>query len=232
MRASLLALGVLFHPGLAGASGFEVGAGLDLLTDIGDPGLDQGGANLGWGVAVRAPVRWVPQPVVALRIDPFVSLNRGQDRVEWTQFGGSVDYASEDHWTMLTQLGFTIGPELSPWSDSSLAPYVGTSVGLAWARHWHSFRGDAAVLLDPASNDVNSGGNIDPYSDQIAPSAGVHVGVRIHDVLPFAIETELGYNVAFTRRVRLKNARPALNASRAGYGFNPIRLGVNLVFSR
>ena len=232
MRATVLGCIACVWSGMSFAADLEFGAGIDLSTDLGDAGLDQGAANLGMGTALRAPIRWVPHPLVALRADPFFSLNKGQDRVEWSQYGGAVQYASEDHWTMLTQLGVTIGPEVSPWSEAALAPYAGTTVGVAWARHWHSFKGAGAVLLDPAENDVQSGGNVDPYTDQLAPSVGVHAGVRIHDILPFAIEAELGYNVAFMRRARLKNARPALNASRTAYGFNPIRLGVNLVFVR
>jgi len=133
---------------------------------------------------------------------------------------------------MLTQVAVTAGPEVSPWHASALSPYVGSAVGMGWARHWHSFQGSSAVLLDPESNDLKSGSNIDPYTDQMVPIVGVHVGVRIHDVLPFALETELGYNVAFMREVPLSGARPALDAVRTAYGFNPVRLGVNAVFIR
>ena len=216
----------------ASADEFEWGVGVDLAVDLGDAGLDQGNANMGVGPVLRAPVRWVPHPIVAIRADPFMSIHSGQDRVEWTQFDGAVGYASEDHWTLLTQFGFTVGPEISPWSEEKFAPYAGTNVGVVWARHWHSFKGPAAVLLDPGKNDVSSGGNIDPYTDQIAPMVGLHTGVRIHDILPFAIEAELGYNVAFMRRAPLKKARPALGAERAAYGFNPLRIGINAVFVR
>ena len=230
-NAVLTCLAVLWSSAAAGSE-LEFGVGLDLTSDIGDAGLDQGAADLGMGLALRGPVRWVPHPLVSIRADPFFSFNRGQDRVEWSQFGGAVSYASEDHWTMLTQLGVMVGPEISPWSVAKLAPYAGSTIGLSWARHWHSFKGPSAVLLDPSTNDVQSGGNIDPYTDQLAPSVGLHAGVRIHDWLPFAFEAELGYNVAFMRRARLKNARPALSAHRTAYGFNPLRLGVNLVFVR
>ncbi len=225
-----IVLGLLAHPALA--SDFEFGVGLDLAVDLGDAGLDQGDANMGAGPVFRAPIRWTPQPIIAVRADPFVSFHSGQDRVEWTQFDGNVGYASEDHWTLLTQMGVTVGPEISPWPQSKISPYAGTNVGVAWARHWHSFKGASAVLLDPAKNDVSSGSNIDPYTDQMVPMVGLHTGVRFHDILPFAIEAELGYNVAFMRRAPLKKARPALDAERAAYGFNPLRIGINAVFVR
>jgi hypothetical protein len=66
----------------------------------------------------------------------------------------------------------------------------------------------------------------------LVPSVGAHVGLRIHDVLPFAIEAELGYNVVFMREASLSGARPALDAVRAAYGFNPVHLGINAVFIR
>jgi hypothetical protein len=228
----LLSIWLLMAPMAATAGQVEWGVGVDMSVDLGDPGLDQGAANMGLGTAIRVPIRWVPHPIVALRVDPFVSIHSGQDRVEWSQFDGAVGYASEDHWTLLTQLGLALGPEVSPWSESKLAPYAGTSVGLAFARHWHSFKGASAVLLDPKENDAGSGANVDPYTDQLIPLVGLHAGVRIQDILPFALEAELGYNVAFMRRASLQKARPALNAVRTAYGFNPLRIGINAVFVR
>jgi len=227
-----IALAVLMGVLNANAADFEFGAGFDISTDLPDRGLDQGEARMGTGVTLRAPIRWTPHPAVAVRAEPFAGVHGGQDRVEWSQYGGSVSFASEDHWTLLSQLGFRVGPEFSPFSGMLFQPYIGSSLGLSWARHWHSFQGASAVLLDPDTNDVNSGGNIDPYSDQVAPSVGAHVGVRFQELLPFAIEAELGYNVAFMSEASLSGARPALNAVRTAYGFNPVRIGVNAVFIR
>jgi hypothetical protein len=216
--------------GSAVAADIEWGIGVDLAIDLGDPGLNQGGAKMAPGPVLRAPIRWSPHPVVSLRADPFFGLHSGQDRVEWTQFDGNIRYASEDHWTLLTQFGVTVGPEVSPWPNAKVSPYAGSQLGFAWAQHWHSFKGASAIILDPQENDVSSGSNIDPYTSQIVPTVGFHTGIRIHDVLPFAIEAELGYNVAFMRRASLKKARPGLDATRAAYGFNPIRIGINAVF--
>lgn len=227
-----LALLMLAAPTTGLAAELEWGVGLDLAVDLGDPGIDQGKSNMGIGPVLRAPIRWIPHPIVAIRADPFMSIHSGQDRVEWSQFDGAVNYASEDHWTLLTQMGFSIGPEVSPWGEQKFAPYAGTALGLSFARHWHSFKGASAVLMDTGANDVQSGSNIDPYTDQVAPMVGVHAGVRIQDLLPFAIEAELGYNVAFMRRASLKKARPALDAARTAYGFNPLRIGINAVFVR
>ena len=227
-----IASAVLMGTLSAHAADFEVGAGVDISADLPDGGLDQGDAQMGAGVTLRAPMRWTPHPAVAVRAEPFVGVHGGQDRVEWAQYGGSVSFASEDHWTLLSQVGFRFGPEFSPFDGTPFQPYIGSSLGLFWARHWHSFQGASAVLLDPETNDVNSGGNIDPYSDQVAPSVGAHIGVRFHELLPFAIEAELGYNVAFMSEASLSGARPALNAVRTAYGFNPVRIGVNAVFIR
>lgn len=214
----------------AKASSIEIGAGIDLGADLGDAGQDQGAARMGMGPTIRAPVRWAPHPNVALRTDLFFAMAGGQDRIEWSQYNGAVAYHSEDHWTLMTQFGLHVGPEIAPWGDEDISPYAGVHVGTSWVRHWHSFDGGAAVLLDPEQNDLSSGSNIDPYTDQLAPLVGIQAGVRFVDVLPFAFEAELGYDVAFLREVPLKKARPALNATRTAYGFNPIRVGVNAVF--
>ena len=211
------------------ASPFEVGFGLDLSTDLGDPGLEQGDARMGFGPTLRAPVRWVGHPHAAMRSDVFVSMMGGQDRIEWSQYNGEVSYYSDDHWTLMTQLGVSMGPELTPWVDGSVVPYFGASLGVSWVRHWHSFDGAAAVLLDQTQNDLKRGSNIDPFTDQIAPASGFYLGARFLELLPFAFEAELGYNVAFLRAAPLKKARPVLNATRTAYGFNPVRIGVNAV---
>ena len=113
-------------------------------TRAGGPGVEQGGAKMAPGPVLRAPIRWSPHPVVSLRTDPFFALHTGQDRVEWTQFDGNISYASEDHWTLLTQFGVTVGPEVSPWPDAKIIPYAGSQLGFAWAQHWHSFKGASA----------------------------------------------------------------------------------------
>ena len=167
----------------AHAKDFSIGAGIDLSGDLGDPNMEQGASKMSLGPTVRAPIRLTLHPVVAVRSDVFISFQGGQDRIEWSQYNGVVDYHSDDHWTMLSQMGLSIGPEISPWSSEAVSPYAGTNVGVAWARHWHSFQGPSAVLLDPDANDVNSGSNIDPYTDQLAPSVGLHTGVRFKEVL-------------------------------------------------
>ena len=230
MIRGIIAGCVLATSSVGHTSGFELGVGFDVSTDLQDPGLDQGAAKMGFGPSLRAPLRWTPHPKVALRSDAFFSMMGGQDRVEWSQYNGEVGYYSEDHWTLLTQLGLSLGPEIAPWSAADVSPYLGASVGVSWVRHWHSFNGDSAVLLDPAENELDRGSNIDPFTDQIAPHTGFQAGIRFTDVLPFAFEAELGYNVAFLRAAPLKKARPALNAVRTAYGFNPVRIGFNAVF--
>ncbi len=212
------------------ASSFELGGGFDVSTDLRDPGMEQGASKMGLGSTIRAPFRWAPHPKVSMRTDAFFSMMGGQDRIEWSQYNGEVSYHSEDHWTLLTQFGLSVGPEIAPWSAADVSPYLGANLGVSWVRHWHSFDGASAVLLDPAENNLDRGNNIDPFTDQLAPMTGIQAGLRFTDVLPFAFETELGYNVAFLRAAPLKKARPALNAMRTAYGFNPVRIGFNAVF--
>ncbi len=215
---------------MAAATSIELGVGVDFIKDLGNPGLDLPESGTGAGVLVRGPLRVNFGETVGLRVEPFFGLSGAGDRVEWAEYGGAVRYHSDDHWSMLTQLGLSTGPELHPWDDWAAAPFLGTSVGVMWARHWHSFKQSSGILLDPTDSGIERGGYIDPYTDQLAPTVGVYGGVRLPDVAPFAIEVEAGYNVAFMSSAPLKKARPGLGAVRTAYGLNHLRFGVNLVF--
>jgi len=209
---------------------FDVGVGLDIAKDLPDPGLDLPKSQMGLGVVLRGPVRLGLGRNVGLRADPLFGISGGHDRVEWKEYDGLVPYHSDDHWTLLTQLGVVMGPELRPWPDLPAVPYIGTGLGGVWARHWHSFDGPAASVLNPADEGLSKGGHIDPYSDQFAAMVAVQGGVRLPDVAPFAIEVEAGYNVAFMSSARLRKARPGIGAVRTAYGLNLLRFGVNAVF--
>jgi hypothetical protein len=215
----------------AAAADLEIGVGLDMSKDLGDPGLALPESRMGVGILLRGPVRLALSDVIVLRADPLFGVSGGQDRVEWSEYGGRVRYHSQDHWTLLSQLGVVAGPELRPWPALSAMPYFGTSVGAVWARHWHSFSGDTAILLDSGDEGLDREGHIDPYTDQLAPMVGIHGGVRLADLAPFAIEVEAGYNVAFMSSAPLQKARPGLGAVRTAYGLNLLRVGVNAVFT-
>ena len=206
-------------------AGVELGVGLDASMDLADAELGLPATNMGTGIGLRAPTRFRLADGVAIRADPTLGITWGQDRVEWLAYDGIVPVYSENHGTVLTTVGFMVGPELSPWTGAAAAPYMGTSACIVWARHWHRFAGQEESLLGLSSE----GEGIHPYTDQLATMVDLHGGVRIGLGQGLAIEVEAGYNVAFMREARLAQVPPALEAVRTAYGLNQLRIGLNLV---
>jgi len=135
-------------------SDLETGIGVDFAGDLSNPGLSLSESKIGAGLYLRGPFRWRPGDHIALRADPFVGFLGGHDRVEWTEHGGAIRYYSDGHWTRVTQVGLMAGPQLDGPSEWSAIPYLGSAFGLSWTRHWHSFSGPSAVLLNPKDSGV------------------------------------------------------------------------------
>jgi len=203
-----------------------VGGGLDLVHDLPDGVFSTDHARFGFGGALRGLARYRFAQGVAARATLSTGFERGSDRVQWLENQGTVAYYSDSHWTLLTATRLTVGPELSVQARSGLRPYGGADVGLAWVQTWHSFHGDTAILVDPSQNDVGNRNNIDPYVSQLVPAAGLHLGVAIEDVAPFAIEVEAGYYVSFLDQATLRKAPDEAEAIRDAFGLNVLHVGV------
>lgn len=226
MKGRLWTLALAVGSNRALASG-EVGVGLDLGVDLPD-GVDSGSnVHFGPGGGLRLPLRLDLADGLAVRATGQLFVAGGQDRVEWRE-GDQLVY-SDDHWSMLTATHLLVGPEIK-------APVVpidlraGVDLGLAWVQNWHSFGGATGSLLDPAQNDLDNPNNIDPYSSQLRPAAGLHVGLHVPTALPLALDVEAGYVVSFLSSAALRKAGPELVAVRAPYGLNPLRIGVAVTF--
>jgi hypothetical protein len=221
----LICLMLLLGLGGSARAGWEAGIGLDLSRDLSDAGSTLADATMGTGGVLRAPVRRRLGPQIALRADIGLGLARGQDRVEWLAYEGLVPMVSTDHGTTATTLSTGLGPELSPFPEAVVSPYLGTQVGVLWAAHWHRFDPRSAELMGLADPE----GGRHPYTTQFAPMVELHGGGRMELSGGLAIELEAGYNVAFLRQARLSQAPAALEAVRTAYGLNQLRLGLNLV---
>jgi hypothetical protein len=226
LKLSLLSLVVALGSTQAHAAG-ELGVGLDAGLDLPD-GVESGSrVRFGPGVGLRVPVRLSLTDSVAFRATAQALVAGGQDRVEWMDEGTLV--YSDDHWSMLTATHLLVGPEIR-LPGMGVSPRAGVDVGMVWAQNWHSFGGVTGELLDPAQNDLDDPGNIDPYTSQLRPAAGLHVGLGIPTALPFALDLEAGYVVSFLSSAALRKAGPELVAVRAPYGLNPLRVGAAVTF--
>ena len=226
MRLGLLALLMAIGGSPSHAVG-EIGVGLDLGMDLPDGVANGSDVHFGPGVGLRVPVRLRLAENVAVRATGQVFVAGGQDRVEWME-GEQLVY-SDDHWTMVTATHLLVGPEVA-LSGERVEPRAGVDIGMAWVQNWHSFGGATGSLLDPSQNDLADPKNIDPYSSQLRPAAGLHVGLHIPTALPLALDVEAGYVVSFLPSAALRKSGPELGAVRAPYGLNPLRVGAAVTF--
>lgn len=217
--------------GAAPAAAAELGLALDVVTDPADVVEPTSGTTLGSGAGLRVPLRLVLGEGAWLEAVLHSRLSLGQDRVEWTQYEGSVTYYSDDHFTLVNSSALLLGPVVALGRGPAVQGTLGARAGAGLFTFWHSFHGDAAVLLDPAQGDVTSTSHVDPWTQQLAPVADLSAGLRLGAVAPFAIELEAGYTVSFISEATLKKARPELQAVRTAAGLNGLRFGVGAVFS-
>lgn len=223
----LLAAGLL-SPGAR--AGVTLGLGADFVTDPSDLVDPVSDTRLGTGGGLRVPLRVGIGESAWLEVAVRSSLSAGQDRVEWTQYEGTVRYYSDTHWTLVNSTALMVGPVVDLTHKPAVQPFLGARAGAGMVTFWHSFHGDTAILLDPDQGDVTSSSHIDPYTRQFAPFADLSAGLRMGRVAPFAIELEAGYTVSFLAEAPLKKARPELAAVRTAAGLNALRIGVSTTF--
>lgn len=212
---------------LAAASDWSVGLQLGAARDLpADPSLD--GAAFETGPALSVPVRWSPRPGASLRLGFDGHLGTGADRVVWTETddeGFSDTWYSDAHWTLLTTLRATAGPEFQLLPAKRFTPYLGVGGGGAVVTHFHDFTGDPDVLLGSAR-----AGGLQPYTVQVVPAASAQVGLRFGRPARLAVELEGSYGASFVPAAGLYGAPSTLGATRSAYALDVARVGLGLSF--
>lgn len=226
-----LALVAALVPGPARAAELALSVGADATYDPADAVEPLSDSAAGLGGGLRLPLRIGLGEGAWLRASLHAGLARGRDRVEWSQYDGAVRYYSDDHWTLVQSTALLAGPQVDLGRGDGARPYLGAQVGGALVTGFHSFHGDAAVLLDPAQGDVTSGSHIDPYTRQLAPMVDLFGGLRLMPSSPVAMELEAGYSLSFLDQVALQKSRPELGAIRTAYGLDAVRVGLAAAFS-
>lgn len=208
---------------------WTAGAQVAVAQDLPDTRFPDG-ASFRPGAALVVPVRGELAPGAGVRLTLELGAATGHDVVAWTE--GGWRYESDQHWTMATWGRLAAGPEVVLRPARRASPYLGAEAGLAVVGSWHSFGGDTQALLDPAENDLGDPRNVDPFTVQGAPAAGLHAGVRVARVGTVDLEIELGYTVAFLPGAPLRRTPPALDATRAAYALDVVRLGLGIAIPR
>lgn len=227
----LLLVPALLGAAPARATELDVGVGAALSMDLPDR-VSSDYARFGPGPSLQIPIRVGFSEHAYLRSTLRADLGIGSDRVTWALDvdGEQIRVGSDEHWAMFTAAGLTLGPEIALPLDAPVVPVIGAEAGGAWVGTYHSFGGDTAVLLDPAQNDLQSSGNIDPFTSQLAFLTDVHAGVASTGE-GVGFWGELGYSMAFLGASPLKKSPKELDARREAYGWNAARLGVGVRFS-
>lgn len=217
-------IGLVAAGALAGSSvGVGLAGGLDL------PGPDAG--EFGLAPALYVPVVVGLSPAAGLRVTVHASGGKGTDEVSWAESvnGADARIGTRSELALVLAAMATIGPDLQLPSGGPVAAYFGAEIGGGVAAVYHDFGGPTAFLIDPEQNDLEDTGNIDPYTMSPVLASDLHVGVRsTGDRAGFW--SELGYGSAWIGRAPLKKSLPAADARREGLAWNPVRLGVGVVF--
>ena len=232
----MIGLGVIWlavgSSGIQSANAQEIGAGFGVRADMDrmlgrDPAVYQQA-----GPHIHVPARIHLGRGLYAHTAVGIGVNGGQDRVEWSRLDGYLRVYSDDHWTLLSSLDWTVGPELLAYERGAWRVLWGVDGGVGVSHSWHSFNVEAADIFDIEANDLEDPMNVDPYSRQVAPMAGTHANISFWFRPTLALELEVGYNLSFLREVPLKKSAPEVGAVRNAMGLNLFRLDLSLIWGR
>lgn len=219
-------------PGMAAEPGdLSLGVGVALSVDLPDP-VSKGDARFAPGPSLLIPFRWTLVPLARARLGLRADLGTGTDTVRWTEEvdGEPVELQSSGHFAMFVGVTLTAGVDFLLPTPGKVAPYLGADLGLAWVGTYHSFDGATQVLLDPAQNDLDDPGNVDPFTTQWTALTDLHGGVDVPLSEGVALWVETGYSVAFLNSRDLRKTPPELDATRDAFGWNAFRIGAGVSF--
>ncbi len=215
--------------GAADAADPTVGVGLGLVVDLPDA-ASANHTRFAPGPSLSIPVTLPLTSLVAMRISPRGEVAFGRDRVSWTQSIGGRQYTlvDDDHFSMTARAGVTLGPEVV-LAETAISPSLFATIGPSWVGTYHAFEGPTAGLLAPAENDLSDPGNVDPFTSQAALTTEAGLGLRGQGSVGWW--AEVGYGSTWVGERALRKSVKSLEAHRAAYGWNPLRLGVGVFVS-
>jgi hypothetical protein len=195
------------------AGNLSIGVGGGIAKDMGDPSLgDEKYANFDLGLGLLVPVRYKVGDTTRLRFDLGLQMARGDDRVTFEQDG--TRYYLDDQPAAVTAATLSVGGDLFL---GKTPVYLGATMGGGYFLVAHSFSGGPSDLGKDAA------------SHQLAPVADIHLGgyQEVGDTLAFWLES--GYSISFLDVSALDTA--GLNAQRAPFGWNALRVGLGVSLS-
>jgi hypothetical protein len=216
------------HAGVEAA----LGVGLGLSADLADA-ASAGETRLRPGPELTVPLRLRLLDPLRLRVDLSVTYASGVDELTWQDSAEGVPVRRTDadsHAAFFGGVRGSAGLEVQIPLSGRVRPFFAADVGVAGVGMFHALREEAAVLLDPAQNDLGDPGNIDPYT--IQPALWTHAAVgataQLNDRLELVVE--LGYGSAFVGSRALAKTALAQDARREAFALNPLRAMVGVAW--
>jgi hypothetical protein len=210
----------------------EVRAGVDLgaILDLPDRASGEH-TRFGPGPSIAVPVRIALSERARLRFQLRGEMASGRDRLLWTERVAGEDLLlyDDDHLAIPVVVAGTVGAEIAvPLGTGGVELALGAETGGAWVSTFHSLGGPTQPLLDPEQNELDDPGNIDPYTRQLAWVSGLDATVAVPFGEGLHLTLRTGYSGAFLNARPLRKTPAALDAHRAAYGWNPLRIAVGL----
>jgi len=210
-------LDLIILAAIAIAASVELGATAGVAADFADePPAGDGHARFGPAGTLRTRLE-VVFGAAALRVQVAGLTGPGRDTVYWWEDGWR---SSTDHWTWLGGVTIGAGPMVRIPLSQSVQVGGGATAGLMGIGAFHDFGGETQYLLDPAQNDLDDPGNVDPYTFQAVPSAEMVAALRLGRGL--AAELELGYTLALVPAADLSGTPPESSARRTAFALGAV----------
>lgn len=211
---------LLLASALAGelSAGVQVGVGRDL------PSLAaQDPTTFGLGPAALVSARWAPAPGAAVRVGLELARGTGTDRLLWSETvnGERYDFYAEDQVARFSSARLVVGPELAVLPDALVTPVLGAGAGVGVVTGGHELGAQGAALAE---------GDAGPSTRQLTWAAGGWLGLRAGRPGKVALELEAGYLSSFLPEAPLRNAPSALEASRAAWSLDLVRVSGGVSF--
>jgi len=218
----------------AGGAAFSLGIQAAVSKDLSDRIRREETAVLGAGPAVVITGRAglaeaaVAPGGVALRLALESEFSNGTDRLNWSE--GGWRFYDADQPVRVWSNRLLLGPEVQvpvP-GDPPLTPYLGASAGGGRLRATQALEGEAASMAQAGAANTR----------QWIAAAGAHGGLRYS--IPgststsstgsarLLVELEVGYTTSFIAPAPLQAADASYEPHRAGFGWNPLRVGLGL----
>ncbi|MEQ1565016.1 MAG: hypothetical protein ABMA64_05215 [Myxococcota bacterium] len=207
------------------ASAGTLGLGGALVLDRPDTSDQELVTRLGPGFEALVPYRYPLGPIASLRVTGAASFAAGDGLV--TALRPGIGTPTDVIPMRTLMVAGTVGPEIRLMQQGGVIPYLTGGVGLAGVVAWFA-HADHPEWFDPTKydqDDLDDRTKPGLHTRTIVPTSNLAVGAHLGEGW-----VELGYELSFLDRTRLRRSSDALEPTREAFGWNAIRIGAGYTF--